>query len=194
MNKRGILIVLSGPSGVGKGTVRRLVMADLSLNLVYSISMTTRKPRNLEIDGKDYFFVTKEEFKEKIKEDGFLEYTQFVGNYYGTPKDYVLELLNRGKNVFLEIEINGAKQVMDHYKDDHMVTIFLVPPSLEELENRIRNRKTETEEVIRERLEKAQSEMKLANMYDFTVVNDDIQKAANAIQEIIRDKIDSLED
>lgn len=194
MNKRGILIVLSGPSGVGKGTIRRLVMADLSLNLVYSISMTTRKPRNLEIDGKDYFFVTKEEFKEKIKEDGFLEYTQFVGNYYGTPKDYVLELLNRGKNVFLEIEINGAKQVMDHYKDDHMVTIFLVPPSLEELENRIRNRKTETEEVIRERLEKAQSEMKLANMYDFTVVNDDIQKAANAIQEIIRDKIDSLED
>ncbi len=194
MNKRGILIVLSGPSGVGKGTIRRLVMADLSLNLVYSISMTTRKPRNLEIDGKDYFFVTKEEFKEKIKEDGFLEYTQFVGNYYGTPKDYVLELLNRGKNVFLEIEINGAKQVMDHYKDDHMVTIFLVPPSLEELENRIRNRKTETEEVIRERLEKAQSEMKLATMYDFTVVNDDIQKAANAIQEIIRDKIDSLED
>ncbi len=194
MNKRGILIVLSGPSGVGKGTIRRLVMADLSLNLVYSISMTTRKPRNLEIDGKDYFFVTKEEFKEKIKENGFLEYTQFVGNYYGTPKDYVLELLNRGKNVFLEIEINGAKQVMDHYKDDHMVTIFLVPPSLEELENRIRNRKTETEEVIRERLEKAQSEMKLANMYDFTVVNDDIQKAANAIQEIIRDKIDSLED
>lgn len=194
MNKRGILIVLSGPSGVGKGTIRRLVMADLSLNLVYSISMTTRKPRNLEIDGKDYFFVTKEEFKEKIKEDGFLEYTQFVGNYYGTPKDYVLELLNRGKNVFLEIEINGAKQVMDHYKDDHMVTIFLVPPSLEELENRIRNRKTETEEVIRERLAKAQSEMKLATMYDFTVVNDDIQKAANAIQEIIRDKIDSLED
>ncbi len=194
MNKRGILIVLSGPSGVGKGTIRRLVMADLSLNLVYSISMTTRKPRNLEIDGKDYFFVTKEEFKEKIKEDGFLEYTQFVGNYYGTPKDYVLELLNRGKNVFLEIEINGAKQVMDHYKDDHMVTIFLVPPSLEELENRIRNRKTETEEVIRERLEKAKSEMKLATMYDFTVVNDDIQKAANAIQEIIRDKIDSLED
>lgn len=193
MNKRGILIVLSGPSGVGKGTIRRLVMADLSLNLVYSISMTTRKPRNLEIDGKDYFFVTKEEFKEKIKEDGFLEYTQFVGNYYGTPKDYVLELLNRGKNVFLEIEINGAKQVMDHYKDDHMVTIFLVPPSLEELENRIRNRKTETEEVIRERLAKAQSEMKLATMYDFTVVNDDIQKAANAIQEIIRDKIDSLE-
>ena len=194
MNKRGILIVLSGPSGVGKGTIRRLVMADLSLNLVYSISMTTRKPRNLEIDGKDYFFVTKEEFKEKIKENGFLEYTQFVGNYYGTPKDYVLELLNRGKNVFLEIEINGAKQVMDHYKDDHMVTIFLVPPSLEELENRIRNRKTETEEVIRERLAKAQSEMKLATMYDFTVVNDDIQKAANAIQEIIRDKIDSLED
>lgn len=190
MTNKGLLIVLSGPSGVGKGTVRRLIMADLSLNLVYSISMTTRKQRNLEVDGKDYFFVSKEEFEEKIKNNGFLEHAEFVGNYYGTPKDYVEDLLSRGKNVFLEIEVNGAKQVIEHFQDkDRLVTIFLVPPSIEELENRIRNRQTETDDVIKERLNKAKKEMGVANFYDHVVINDSVAKASKQIQSIIRKKI-----
>ena len=134
--KRGLLIVLSGPSGVGKGTVRKKVFKDLSLNLAYSISMTTRQPRNGERHGVEYFFITTEEFEQKIKEDAFLEYTKFVGNYYGTPYEYVEQLRDEGKNVFLEIEIEGAKKVLSKCKGDDVISIFLVPPSLEELERR----------------------------------------------------------
>lgn len=188
MAKNGLLIVLSGPSGVGKGTIRRLVMSDITLNMVYSISMTTRKPREMEVDGKDYFFVTKNKFEEMIHNDGFLEYAQFVGNYYGTPKDYVLNLLKEGKNVFLEIEINGAKQVMEKYKGKNLVTIFLVPPSIQELENRIRNRHTEDEQTIQERLNKARHELSEKDNYDYVVVNDDIYQASREIQNIIRNK------
>ncbi len=188
MAKNGLLIVLSGPSGVGKGTIRRLVMSDITLNMVYSISMTTRKPREMEVDGKDYFFVNKAKFEEMIHNDGFLEYAQFVGNYYGTPKDYVLNLLKEGKNVFLEIEINGAKQVMEKYKGKNLVTIFLVPPSIQELENRIRNRHTEDEQTIQERLNKARHELSEKDNYDYVVVNDDIYQASREIQNIIRNK------
>lgn len=188
MAKNGLLIVLSGPSGVGKGTIRRLVMSDITLNMVYSISMTTRKPREMEVDGKDYFFVNKNKFEEMIHNDGFLEYAQFVGNYYGTPKDYVLNLLKEGKNVFLEIEINGAKQVMEKYKGKNLVTIFLVPPSIQELENRIRNRHTEDEQTIQERLNKARHELSEKDNYDYVVVNDDIYQASREIQNIIRNK------
>ena len=188
MAKNGLLIVLSGPSGVGKGTIRRLVMSDITLNMVYSISMTTRKPREMEVDGKDYFFVNKNKFEEMIHNDGFLEYAQFVGNYYGTPKDYVLNLLKEGKNVFLEIEINGAKQVMEKYKGKNLVTIFLVPPSIQELENRIRNRHTEDEQTIQERLNKACHELSEKDNYDYVVVNDDIYQASREIQNIIRNK------
>lgn len=194
MSSKGLLIVLSGPSGVGKGTIRRLVMADLSLNLVYSISMTTRKPRELEVDGRDYFFVTKKQFNEKLKNDGFLEHATFVKNSYGTPKDYVINLLNKKRNVLLEIEVNGAKQVMEKYKDKNFVSIFLVPPSLEELENRIRNRHTEDEHTIQERLNKARIEMAEQVNYDFVVVNDDLTKASRKIQDIIRAKIKELDE
>ena len=188
MAKNGLLIVLSGPSGVGKGTIRRLVMSDITLNMVYSISMTTRKPREMEVDGKDYFFINKNKFEEMIHNDGFLEYAQFVGNYYGTPKDYVLNLLKEGKNVFLEIEINGAKQVMEKYKGKNLVTIFLIPPSIQELENRIRNRHTEDEQTIQERLNKARHELSEKDNYDYVVVNDDIYQASREIQNIIRNK------
>lgn len=188
MAKNGLLIVLSGPSGVGKGTIRRLVMSDITLNMVYSISMTTRKPREMEVDGKDYFFVNKNKFEEMIHNDGFLEYAQFVGNYYGTPKDYVLNLLKEGKNVFLEIEINGAKQVMEKYKGKNLVTIFLIPPSIQELENRIRNRHTEDEQTIQERLNKARHELSEKDNYDYVIVNDDIYQASREIQNIIRNK------
>lgn len=187
--KKGLLIILSGPSGVGKGTVRKVVMEDESLALAYSISMTTRKPRNMEQNGVDYFFVTHEEFKENLEKDNLLEHAFFVGNYYGTPKDYVEKLRNEGKNVILEIEIEGATQVMEKCKGDRTFSIFLIPPSLEALEARIRGRKSETEEVIHERLEKAKREMGLKDRYDYVVLNDDVNRASNEIRDIIKSRL-----
>ena len=137
MAKRGLLIILSGPSGVGKGSIRRRLFMKNDLDLSYSISMTTREPRNGEIDGVDYFFVSEKEFLDNIETGNLLEYAKFVGNYYGTPKDYVEKLLNNGKNVFLEIEIDGARQVVEKIPD--AITIYLMPPSIEELERRIRD-------------------------------------------------------
>lgn len=182
--QRGMLIILSGPSGVGKGTVREELFKDESLNLVYSISMTTREPRQGERDKVDYFFVNKEEFKKKIDEGKLLEWAEFVGNYYGTPKDYVDQLLDEGKNVVLEIEVQGALQVMKKCPD--ATTIFIVPPSMEELERRIRGRRTEKEEIIQERLSKAEREIATKNEYKFVVENDDIIAAKEKIAEIIK--------
>ena len=184
--KKGLLIVLSGPSGVGKGTVRKKVFKDESLNLAYSISVTTRAPRNMEKEGVDYFFVDIPTFKKMIEENKFLEYTYFVGNYYGTPLDYVEKLRNEGKNVFLEIEIEGAKEVLSKCKGDDVISIFLVPPSLEELERRIRGRKSETDDVIQERLLKAQREIAYKQNYQYKVVNDNLNKATNQIKRIIK--------
>lgn len=190
--QRGLLIIMSGPSGVGKGTVRRLVMADKSLNLAYSVSMTTRPRREHETPGVDYFYVTKEEFQKTLDEDGFLEHAQFVGNYYGTPKAYVEKLRNEGKNVLLEIEVEGAKQVISKCHGSDVVTIFLIPPSMEDLEQRIRKRGTESEEVIQQRLAKAQRELELKYAYDYPVINDTVKSAADQIRKIIRDKIKYL--
>ncbi len=187
--KKGLLIILSGPSGVGKGTVRKVVMEDESLNLAYSISMTTRSPRNMEVDGIDYFFVTHEEFDANLARNNLLEHAYFVGNHYGTPKDYVEKLRNEGKNVILEIEIEGAKQVMSKCKGDGVFSIFLIPPSLEALEARIRGRRSESDDIIRERLEKAKREIDLKDSYDYVVLNDDVNRAANEIKDIIRAKI-----
>ena len=186
---RGLLIILSGPSGVGKGTVREMLFKDESLNLAYSISMTTRLPRPNERDGIDYFFVTKEEFEKNIETGLLLEYAQFVGNYYGTPKNYVEELLNNGKNVVLEIEVQGALQVMS--KCPEALTIFLVPPSFEELEKRIRGRRTEKEEVIKERLNKARKELETKDNYKYVVVNDEVLKAKDAIANIIKTNLEA---
>ena len=191
--KKGLLIVLSGPSGVGKGTVRKKVFKDESLNLAYSISMTTRLPRNMEKDGVDYFFVDIQTFKQMIEEDKFLEYTHFVGNYYGTPADYVEKLRNEGKNVFLEIEIEGDKEVLSKCHGDDVISIFLVPPSLEELERRIRGRKSESDEVIQERLAKAQREIGFRDRYQYVVVNDSLSKASYQIKNIIRRRIRKIE-
>ncbi len=188
--KRGLLIILSGPSGVGKGTVRKIVMEKNNLNLVYSISLTTRERRNNEVEGKDYYFVSNEEFDRNIKEGNLLEWAEFVGNRYGTPKDKIERLRDEGKNVFLEIEVNGAKQVLDTYKnDDRVVSIYLVPPTFEDLENRIRMRSTESEEIIKERLDKAKIEMTHKGIYDFEVLNDVREKAADEIIKIIKSKI-----
>lgn len=190
--KKGLLIILSGPSGVGKGTVRKIVMRDKSLNLAYSISMTTREPRAKEKDGVDYFFVSNEEFEENVANGNLLEHAEFVGNKYGTPSDYVEKLRNEGKNVILEIEVNGAKQVLAKIDKKDRVTIFLLPPSIEELESRIRHRRSETEDVIQARLEKAKREMSEQNKYDYVVVNDTVNRAARAIKSIIRRNINRL--
>ena len=189
MAKKGLLIILSGPSGVGKGTVRKIVMRDKKLNLAYSISMTTRKPREREQNGVDYFFVSEEEFKHNIAENNLLEYAEFVGNFYGTPRSYVEKLRNEGKNVILEIEINGAQQVLAKTDAENRVSIFLMPPSIEELENRFRHRRSEPEDIIQKRLEKARREMNMKDAYDYVVLNDNVDDAALAIKNIIRSNI-----
>ena len=180
---RGLLIILSGPSGVGKGTIRKYFENNRKLNLAYSTSMTTREPRNGEIDGKDYFFTTREKFQEAVRNGELLEYAEFVGNFYGTPLSEVERLRDEGKNVLLEIEVQGAKQAQK--KCPEAISIFIIPPSMDELEKRIRGRKSEPEEVIQERLAKAASEMKMVPDYKYIVCNDDPKLAAELIETII---------
>ena len=184
LNDRGLLVVISGPSGVGKGTVRKALFNMPNHNLVYSVSMTTRKIRPGEVDGRDYYFVSKEEFENRIKEGKFLEYAEFVGNYYGTPLHKVNENLDRGNEVVLEIEVEGAQQVKK--KMPNCVSIFLVPPGKQALYDRLRHRGTESEEIIEQRVQKANREFKKAKYYDYIVVNDEVNNAADRIMAIIR--------
>ena len=160
-------------------------MKDESLHLFYSVSMTTRQPRPGEMDGREYYFVTPEEFQRNIDNDNLLEWAEFVGNRYGTPKDKVEEKRREGKNVLLEIEVNGTLSVLSKCKD--ALSIFLIPPSLEALENRIRSRRTEPEDIVQQRLNKARIEMVMQDKYDFVVVNDDVERAAAEIAKIIRE-------
>ena len=190
--KKGLLIILSGPSGVGKGTVRQEIMKDKSLNLVYSISMTTRPARAGEINGVDYYFVDRRTFEERISSDNFLEYAEFVGNYYGTPRDKVEKLREQGINVFLEIETWGANQVLSKVKDPGVISFFLMPPSFQALEDRIRNRRSESEEVIKERLDKGRKEMTMTDNYDYVITNDSVQRAAQEIKSIIAARLTHL--
>jgi len=187
--KKGLLIILSGPSGVGKNCVRQEIMKSDKIQLTYSISMTTREKREKEVDGVDYYFVSEEEFQKNIDAGNFLEWATFVGHRYGTPKDKVEQLRNSGKNVFLEIEINGAKQVMDAVKDDRVISFFLMPPSFSALEKRIRKRKTESEEIIQERLQKGLKEMTMTEDYDHIVINDKISRAAQEIIDLVKAKM-----
>ena len=182
-NKRGLLIVMSGPSGVGKGTIRQELFKSDKFDFAYSISMTTRKMREGEVNGRDYYFVTKDEFENRIKDGKFLEYAEFVGNYYGTPLDKVNEMRDSGKEVFLEIEVEGAMQVKKKVPD--CVLIFILPPTKEDLYKRLRKRGTETEEVIQDRIAKSNKEFKVIKNYDYIVVNDDINTATNKILSII---------
>lgn len=183
MQEKGLLIVLSGPSGVGKGTVRKAIFSQDDIAFEYSISMTTRSPREGEVDGVDYFFKSREEFEELIRKGKLLEYAEFVGNYYGTPVDYVKETLDKGKDVFLEIEVEGAKQVRQKFPDG--LFIFLVPPSLSELRNRIVTRGTESEEVINNRLNVAKEEIEMMHLYDYVVENDTVDSAVERIKAIV---------
>lgn len=184
LDERGLLIVISGPSGVGKGTVRNALFARDGHNLVYSVSMTTRAPRNGEVDGREYYFVSREEFEERIENNKFLEYAEFVGNYYGTPLDKVEANLNAGNEVVLEIEVQGAMQVREKMKD--AIFIFIAPPTMKDLKNRLNRRGTESQEVIQERYDKACREVELAHLYDYIVVNDTVENAADKVMAIIR--------
>lgn len=189
MAKKGLLIVLSGPSGVGKGTILKEFIHDPDLKLAYSVSLTTRKQRPGEVDGVNYHFVSREEF-ERARDNGeLLEWAEFVGNYYGTPIAEVEKLRNEGKNVILEIEVQGCQQVRAKVKD--ALTIFIVPPNMEELEKRIRGRATEPEEIIQERLAKASREMEMIGQYKYVVCNDDPKLAADIIRVIIHRYMDA---
>ncbi|ANJ69095.1 MULTISPECIES: guanylate kinase [Latilactobacillus] len=183
MSNRGMLIVLSGPSGVGKGTVRQAMLEDEFRDFHYSVSMTTRKPRPGEQDGVDYYFVSKEEFEQEIANDGMLEYAQYVDNYYGTPMKYVNQTLDSGRDVLLEIEVQGAMQVREKCPDG--VFIFLTPPDLLELRNRIQKRGTDDQATIDKRMQKAADEIKMMENYDYAVVNDEIPNAVQRIEKII---------
>jgi guanylate kinase len=181
-SKMGNLIVFTGPSGVGKGTVVKELFQNLD-NLIFSVSVTTRDKRSGEEEGKNYFFRTHVEFDELIQTDKLLEWAEFVGNKYGTPKDFVFEKLKNGTDVFLEIEVQGALQVKEKFPEALM--IFLLPPSLDELEARLRKRATEPEEKILLRLAKARDEMKYINDFDFSVINDSAERAGKELREII---------
>ncbi|HGD5093084.1 TPA: guanylate kinase [Streptococcus agalactiae] len=183
MSERGLLIVFSGPSGVGKGTVRQEIFSTPDHKFDYSVSMTTRPQRPGEVDGVDYFFRTREEFEALIKEGQMLEYAEYVGNYYGTPLSYVNETLDKGIDVFLEIEVQGALQVKSKVPDG--VFIFLTPPDLEELEERLVGRGTDSSEVIAQRIERAKEEIALMREYDYAVVNDQVSLAAERVKRVI---------
>lgn len=184
MSERGMLIVLSGPSGVGKGTVRQAMLKSGYRDFHYSVSMTTRKMRPGEVDGVDYYFRTKDQFEDEIANGGMLEYAQYVDNYYGTPLHYVNEQLEAGQDVLLEIEVKGAMQVRAKCPD--AVFIFLTPPDLNELRHRLEGRGTDDAETIQKRVGKAVDELKMMQNYDYAVVNDEVALAVDRIEHIIQ--------
>ena len=183
--KRGLLISMSGPSGVGKGTIREKLMEDKSLNLFYSVSMTTRAPRPGEVNGREYYFVSKEEFQKNIDNGNLLEWAEFVGNRYGTPKDKVEKMRDEGKNVLLEIDVNGTSQVLSKLDKNDVISVFIAPPSIEELEKRLKGRSTESDEVIKNRVAQAARELGQKENYRFVVVNDDLDKAVEDFKKLI---------
>lgn len=182
MNK-GLLIVISGPSGVGKGTVLKKVF-DEDKNLAYSVSCTTRKPRDGETDGVHYKFISKEKFLENINAGRMLEYTVYCDNYYGTDAQYVENLRNKGIDVVLEIETNGAQNIIKKCPD--AVTVFIAPPTFEHLQRRLCERGTETAEIIEKRIEKAREELSCIDIYEYLVINDLVESAADDILAILR--------
>ena len=184
--KRGLLIIMSGPSGVGKGTIREKLMEDRSLNLFYSVSMTTRNPRPGEVNGREYYFVSKEEFQRNIDNGNLLEWAEFVGNRYGTPRDKVEKMRDESKNVLLEIDVNGTSQILSKLDPNDVISVFIAPPSIEELGNRLRGRSTESEEVIQNRVAQAARELEESKKYRFVVVNDKLEDAVEDFRKIIK--------
>ena len=182
MMQKGVLAVVSGFSGAGKGTLMKALLRDHE-SYALSISATTRQPREGEADGREYFFLTREKFEQMIAEDAFIEYAQYVGNYYGTPKKYVEDCLSAGKDVILEIEVQGAMNVKKLFPD--AVTIFVAPPSAAELKKRLEGRGTETQEVIAGRMTRAQEEADLMDFYDYLLINDDLEESTRELHELI---------
>lgn len=180
---RGSLLVLSGPSGVGKGTICQRLIAD-DPQLHYSVSATTRSPRPGEINGFNYYFISRERFLEIIAKEAFLEWAEVFGNYYGTPREAVWEKLSQGKDVLLEIDVQGAMKVKASCPEG--VFVFILPPSLEELKNRIKKRGSETEESLLCRVAQAEQEIAMAEHYHFQVINDDLERAVAQVKEIIK--------
>lgn len=182
MKEKGKLIVISGPSGAGKSTVVFKAIEGRE-DFCFSTSVTTRKPRPGEVDGREYFFVDPDRFKEMVANDELLEHAEYVANSYGTPRAYVEEKLAAGMNVLLDIEVQGARQI--HEKKPDAVMIFIIPPSLEELEKRLRGRGTDTDRAIEARLIRARQEYQEADFYDYLIINDDAGKAAEELSAII---------
>ncbi|MBR4277580.1 MAG: guanylate kinase [Lachnospiraceae bacterium] len=182
MDKKGILLVISGFSGAGKGTVVNRLREKYD-EYALSISMTSRKPRPTDVEGETYFFVTREKFEKTIAENGLLEYAEYCGNYYGTPRAFVEEQLNAGKNVILEIEIQGATNIKKAFPES--LLIFITPPSATELERRLKGRGTETDDVIAKRLKRAFEESDGMDTYDYIVVNDDLEECVDEVHRII---------
>lgn len=185
--RKGKIVIVSGPSGVGKKTILDEVFKDKDLNLVYSISMTTRPKRDGEQNGKDYYFVSDEQFNEAIKDHQLIEWAEFCNYKYGTPKKMLLDQIAEGKNVILEIEVVGALNVLKMFKPEDVLSIFIVPPSLEELKRRLINRGTESLVTIEGRVKRAEEEIKVQDHYQHVVVNDVVDNAVNKIKEIIRE-------
>ena len=182
MKNKGILTVVSGFAGTGKGTLMKRLVSDYDCYAL-SVSMTTRQPRPGEENGREYFFVTKEEFEQKIEQEGLIEHACYVGNYYGTPRDYVEKMLADGKDVILEIEIQGALKVKERFPET--LLIFVMPPSAEELRSRLIGRGTETMEVIDKRMSRAAEEAQGIEKYDYIVVNDDLDRCTKELHHII---------
>lgn len=184
MSQKGILAVVSGFSGAGKGTLIKELLNRYEGQYALSISATTRKPREGEVHGREYFFLSKEEFEQLIAEDALIEHASYVGNYYGTPKSYVMEQIEAGRDVILEIEIQGALKVKEKFPDTLMV--FITPPSAEELERRLRGRGTESDEVIGNRLHRAAEESEYMDQYEYILVNDDLSACVKEMHRLIQ--------
>ena len=184
MSQKGLLTVVSGFSGAGKGTLMKALLAKYADRYALSISATTRGPREGEQDGREYFFLKKEEFEQMIEEDALIEHAQYVGNYYGTPKKYVMEQREAGKDVLLEIEIQGALKVKEKFPDT--LLLFVTPPNAKELESRLRGRGTETDEVIKSRLKRAVEEAEFMDRYDYILVNDDLDTCVEEMHALIQ--------
>lgn len=182
MGQKGVLAVISGFSGAGKGTVVKRLLEQHEYSL--SISATTRSPREGEEHGREYFFLTREEFESMIEQDGLIEWAEYVGNYYGTPKSYVQTCLAEGKDVILEIELQGAMKVKQQFPE--AVLLFLTPPSVQELKSRLVGRGTETMEVVEKRLHRAKEECHYMDQYDHLVINDDLQTCVDQVHEVIQ--------
>lgn len=184
MSHRGILAVVSGFSGAGKGTLMKALLAQYADQYALSVSATTRRPRAGEEHGREYFFLSREEFERMIAQDDLVEYASYVGNYYGTPKSYVMEQMEAGRDVILEIEIQGALKVKEKFPDT--LLLFVTPPNAGELKRRLEGRGTETDEVIRSRLHRAVEEAEFMERYDYILINDDLEECVDELHRLIQ--------